>query len=122
MRTLLRNYLEHDLSRRDFTKSMLAMGFGASAINAVLDSAAMAAAPSSAEAYEVEGSGGLICVECFRAAGIEYVFDHGPSANLDQHFRQCGLHPCPFAGGHDHCYGVDIHACNKLRLKERSAT
>ena len=75
MRDLLRRYLEQDLSRRDFTKAMVAMGFSTSAIGAVLQSEAVAAAQSGGEAFEVEGSGGLIFVECLKAAGIEYVFD-----------------------------------------------
>ena len=75
MRTLLKQYLESDISRRTFTKSMLAMGFSASAINSVLHSAAMAVSPSAAEAFEVQGSGGMIVAECFKAAGIEYIFD-----------------------------------------------
>ena len=75
MRTLLKQYLEHDISRRNFAKSMLALGFSSSAINSVLHSAAMAASTSAAEAYDVEGSGGMIVAECFKAAGIEYIFD-----------------------------------------------
>ena len=75
MRTLLKQYLEHDISRRNFAKSMLALGFSSWAINSVLHSAAMAASTSSVEAYDVEGSGGMIVAECFKAAGIEYIFD-----------------------------------------------
>ena len=54
---------------------MLALGFSSSAINSVLHSAAMAASTSSVEAYDVEGSGGMIVAECFKAAGIKYIFD-----------------------------------------------
>ena len=75
MRNLLRKYFEQDLSRRDFTKAMLAMGFSASAISAVLRSEAMAESQSVSEAFDVEGTGGMILVECLKAAGIEYVFD-----------------------------------------------
>jgi benzoylformate decarboxylase len=75
MRSLLRQYLEQDLSRRDFAKALVAIGFSASAINAVLRSEAMAESQAAAEAFEVEGSGGMILVECLKAAGIEYVFD-----------------------------------------------
>lgn len=75
MRQLLRQYLEQDLSRRDFTKAMIAMGFSSSAVSAILSSEANAESRSMAEAFEVEGTGGLILVECLKAAGIEYVFD-----------------------------------------------
>lgn len=76
MRDLLRRYLEQDLSRREFTTAMLAMGFSSSAVSAVLNSEdnppVTEAAPG---AFEVEGTGGLILAECMKAAGIEYVFD-----------------------------------------------
>ena len=62
MRTLLRKYLEQDLSRRDFTKAMLAMGFSTSAISAVLSSEAVAESQALSEAFEVEGTGGMILV------------------------------------------------------------
>jgi benzoylformate decarboxylase len=75
MRTLLRKYLEQDLSRRDFTKAMVAMGFSTSAISAVLSSEAVAESQALSEALEVEGPGGMMLVEVMKAAGIEYIFD-----------------------------------------------
>ena len=47
---------------------MIAMGFSASAISSVLHSDANAESRSSAEAYEVEGSGGMILAEVLKAA------------------------------------------------------
>lgn len=75
MRTLLKQYLEHQLSRRDFSKSMLAMGFSAAAIQSVLSTEASAESLSSGGSFEVQGSGGMILAEILKAAGIEYVFD-----------------------------------------------
>ena len=75
MRTLLKQYLEHQLSRRDFAKSMLAMGFSAAAIQSILSTEANAESLSSGGSFEVQGSGGMILAEILNAAGIEYVFN-----------------------------------------------
>ena len=77
MRELVKQLLDQQLSRRDFGKSMLAMGFSATAVESVLNS--VAAAEGTLEAvdsgYEFTGNGGEVIAECLKAAGVEYVFD-----------------------------------------------
>ena len=75
MRELIKKLLDQDLSRREFAKSMLALGFSATAIESVLSSVANAATSSKPEVFEMAGSGGEVVAECLKAAGVEYVFD-----------------------------------------------
>ena len=75
MRTLVKKFLDQDLSRRDFGRAMVAMGFSGAAIDSVLSSVAYAAPTPPIEGFEFTGSGGEILAECFKAAGIEYIFD-----------------------------------------------
>ena len=51
MRELIKKLLDQDLSRREFAKSMLALGFSATAIESVLGSVANAATGSRQEAF-----------------------------------------------------------------------
>jgi acetolactate synthase-1/2/3 large subunit len=77
MRHLVKQLLDQELSRRDFGKAMLAMGFSSAAAESVLSSVAQAAdgALPPAGTYEFTGNGGEIIAECLKAAGVEYVFD-----------------------------------------------
>lgn len=75
MRQLIKQLLDQDLSRRDFAKAMLAMGFSSAAAQSVLHSVAEAADGEVVIGYEFTGNGGEIVAECLKAAGIEYVFD-----------------------------------------------
>ena len=76
MRHLVKQLLDQELSRRDFGKAMLAMGFSSAAAESVLNSVAQAAdEPVSQGSYEFTGNGGEIIAECLKAAGVEYVFD-----------------------------------------------
>jgi len=75
MRTLLRKFLDHELSRRDLMNTLAGLGFSAVAIDSVLSSVAAAAEDPPAGSAEFEGTGGEVLAECLRAAGVEYVFD-----------------------------------------------
>ena len=75
MRELVKQLLDQDLSRRDFGKALLAMGFTASAVESVLTSVAVAEEAEERAAFEFTGNGGEIIAECLQAAGIEYIFD-----------------------------------------------
>ncbi|MDP7042228.1 MAG: hypothetical protein QGF91_06210, partial [Gammaproteobacteria bacterium] len=76
MRHLVKQLLDQELSRRDFGKTMIAMGFSTAATESVLSSVAVAADEGvTAAAFEFTGNGGEVIVECLRAAGVEYVFD-----------------------------------------------
>jgi thiamine pyrophosphate-dependent acetolactate synthase large subunit-like protein len=77
MRQLIRQLLDQDISRRDFGKALLAMGFSSAATQSVLQSVAVAADGNDdvVNGYEFTGNGGEVVAECLKAAGIEYVFD-----------------------------------------------
>ncbi len=75
MRDLVKQFLDSDLSRRDFGKALLAMGFSQAAAQSVVSSAAVAAEPGPGGGYEFTGNGGEVIAECLQAAGVEYVFD-----------------------------------------------
>jgi thiamine pyrophosphate-dependent acetolactate synthase large subunit-like protein len=82
MQELVRRYLDRGLSRRGFVRAMSALGFTATATEAVLepldaseqasqqaDDLSTAAAPTN-----ITGSGGDLCVAQAKAAGAEYLF------------------------------------------------
>lgn len=88
MKDLTRGLLAQELTRREFARRMAALGFGAAAIESVVESAiepAMAADGVSAGGVSADngsragrefvGTGGEILAECLLAAGTEYVFD-----------------------------------------------
>lgn len=73
MRTLLKRLLDHEISRREFGRSMVALGFSAATVRTALASVADAAA--GADGTEFVGTGGEVLAECLRAAGVRYVFN-----------------------------------------------
>jgi thiamine pyrophosphate-dependent acetolactate synthase large subunit-like protein len=75
VRELIKQLLDQDLSRRDFGKAMVAMGFSAAATQSVLQSVARAEEAEALASFEFTGNGGETVAECLQAAGIEYVFD-----------------------------------------------
>lgn len=75
MKDLTKQLLDQELSRRDFTRSMAALGFSGAAIESVLASTEMPGAGVTRAGAEIVGSGGEILAECLLAAGTEYVFD-----------------------------------------------
>ncbi len=75
MRDLVKKLLDNDMSRRDFGRAMLAMGFSSTAAQSLLTSVAQAQDATESPGYEFTGNGGEIVAECLQAAGVEYVFD-----------------------------------------------
>jgi thiamine pyrophosphate-dependent acetolactate synthase large subunit-like protein len=75
MRTLLKQFMDQQLSRREAVSALMAIGFSATAVESVLSSVAEAAPQSAADAFELVGTGGDILAECLKAAGVEYIFD-----------------------------------------------
>ena len=78
MKDLTRALLASELSRRDFARGMVALGFSATAVESVLRSANAAGHLPGAGAEtdgNFSGSGGEILAECLLAAGAEFVFD-----------------------------------------------
>src|SRR5262249_33951453 len=76
MRELVRAYLDHDLSRRGFLRSMAAAGFTVAAAESVLAALAPAAAQTPGKPYvkPFEGTGGALLAEQLIQAGTEYLF------------------------------------------------
>ena len=79
MKDLARRLLAQDLSRREFSRAMAALGFGAAAIQSAFEFASAADVVANGESRhagsELIGSGGEILAECLLAAGAGYVFD-----------------------------------------------
>lgn len=75
MKTLVEKLLDQDLSRREFGKTMVALGFSGAAIESILQSVAYAAAEPPDDGFEFVGNGGEVLAECLKAAGVEFVFN-----------------------------------------------
>jgi thiamine pyrophosphate-dependent acetolactate synthase large subunit-like protein len=77
MRDLVRRYLDHGLSRRDFFDHMTALGFTMAAARALvkpLDAAEGSSRTDAPGVSNVEGTGGELVVAQAKAAGVEYLF------------------------------------------------
>ena len=75
MRSIFRQLVDHEISRREFTKSLAALGFSTSAISSLISSAGAAEAATGAEAVSVKGTGGKVLAAVLKSAGIDYVFN-----------------------------------------------
>lgn len=74
MRALLKQFLDQQISRRDFGAGLIALGYSAAAAQSVLSSVATAAEPLPAEGIRFKGTGAEVIVETLRAAGINNLF------------------------------------------------
>ncbi|TMA84664.1 MAG: twin-arginine translocation signal domain-containing protein, partial [Deltaproteobacteria bacterium] len=77
MRSLVRDFLNQDLSRRGFLKSMAAAGFTVAAAESVLQNLVpVAHADTAGKEYwkEFEGNGGAMLAEQLLQTGNEYLF------------------------------------------------
>ena len=77
MKALVKQYLDHGISRRGLMAGLGAMGLGTVAARAVAQSLRPAAAPAAAAPgtrREVRGTGGMLLVQQLKAAGVEYLF------------------------------------------------
>lgn len=82
MRTLVNKFLEKEISRRDFVKEMMALGFSVMAANSVLHTLSFASA-SKKSIKTVKGTGGELLVETLKAADVKYVFCNPGSSEVD---------------------------------------
>jgi benzoylformate decarboxylase len=73
MRDLLKDFLDHDISRREFAKGLTALGFSGAAANSLIASVT-AAEPLPRDGIKFEGTGAEIMWETLLAANIRYVF------------------------------------------------
>ena len=74
MRALLKQFLDQQISRRDFGAGLIALGYSAAAAQSVLSSVATAAEPLPGEGIRFKGTGAEVIVETLRAAGINNLF------------------------------------------------
>ena len=96
MKNLTKGLLARELSRREFTQGMAALGFSGAAIDAVLADIVVPEAGPPRQGLKKTGTGGEILTECLLAAGAEYVFDAnstGQSAFYDALMTRPQLKP-----------------------------
>jgi benzoylformate decarboxylase len=74
MRALFKQFVDHEISRREFAASLAALGFTATAVNSIAASLGGMEQPPPAEGVRIKGTGAEIFVETLRAAGIRNVF------------------------------------------------
>ncbi|MGH7774314.1 MAG: thiamine pyrophosphate-binding protein [Candidatus Binatia bacterium] len=89
MRDLVMRYLNHDLSRRSFLKSLAAAGFTMGAAQSVLQSLTPYVHAQDIPKQKIklfEGTGGELLAEQLMASGVEYVF--GNSGTGDSGFYE----------------------------------
>ena len=75
MKTLVKKFLDKEISRRGFVKSMVTLGFSTAAIDSVLNSIAYADTTPPSRGESFEGTGADVLIEVLKAAGIEYIFN-----------------------------------------------
>ena len=74
MKELFKRFFDHDISRRDFSKKLLAIGFSQVAVNSLITSVAEARDVIPREGKNIVGNGADILAESLRAANVEYIF------------------------------------------------
>lgn len=94
MRDLLMQFLGREISRRDFGRSLAALGLSAPAVNALLANAASAQQPTPGEGVAFTGTGAEVLVETLRAAGVRYIFGT-TSTGMSAFFDALTVRPDP---------------------------
>ena len=76
MKELIKQYLDHGMSRRQFTTALGALGMSTAAVKAVAQSLETfgQGSPPAAAMREMKGTGGALFVQQLKAAGVEHVF------------------------------------------------
>jgi benzoylformate decarboxylase len=74
MRRLVKQFVDAEISRREFTLGLAAFGFSGAAVEALASGLAGAQHPLPSEGVSIRGTGAEIFVETLRAAGIRNVF------------------------------------------------
>lgn len=74
MRSLLKQFMDRQISRRDFGRGLAGLGLSAAAVESVVGNFAIAQEPPPAEGVAFTGTGGEVLVETLGAAGVRYVF------------------------------------------------
>jgi thiamine pyrophosphate-dependent acetolactate synthase large subunit-like protein len=77
MKELIRQYIDHGISRRKLMTGLSAIGLSTVAAKSIAQSLAppaATAAPAAGATREMRGSGGALFVQQLKAAGVEYIF------------------------------------------------
>ena len=74
MRELLQQFLDHEISRREFGLGLSALGLSAAAVDAVVADAGGSAEPVPREGVKITGTGAEILLETFIAADLKFLF------------------------------------------------
>jgi thiamine pyrophosphate-dependent acetolactate synthase large subunit-like protein len=79
MKELIKQYLDHGISRRELMKGLSAVGLSTVAAKSVADAlrpapAQAAEAVAAGATREVKGTGGMLFIQQLKSAGVEYVF------------------------------------------------
>ena len=78
MKELIKQYLDHGISRRGLMAGLSTLGMSAVAAKSVAQSLApfgqAAAAPAAAAVREIKGTGGALFVQKLKAAGVQHIF------------------------------------------------
>jgi hypothetical protein len=77
MKDLIKQYLDHGISRRQLMRGLSAAGISTVAARSVMDAlapVAEAATVAGGAAREMKGTGGALFVQQLKAAGVEYMF------------------------------------------------
>ncbi len=75
MKSLLKKFLDHEISRRHFASGLVGLGFSGAAVDSILSSALAAETVLPQEGVPFQGRGAEILVETLKAAGIRHVFN-----------------------------------------------
>ena len=95
MRTLVRQYLDNELSRRGFMQQLAALGVSVSSAQALLSSISDATAAESDEipaARVVTGNGSDLLFDSLLDAGVQYIF-HGCGGGINRFFDSVVVRP-----------------------------
>ena len=90
MRDLFKQFLDHDISRREFAKGLTSLGLSTAAVHSVVSSLAQAAEPLPRDGVKVEGTGAQILWETVLAADAKYVFWHDRNRHVADFRRDDG--------------------------------
>jgi thiamine pyrophosphate-dependent acetolactate synthase large subunit-like protein len=74
MRDLIKQYLDHDISRREFASGLTSLGLSTAAVASVVTTMAKAAEPLPRDGIKFEGTGAEVLWETVLAADTKYVF------------------------------------------------
>lgn len=74
MRSLVKQFVDSEISRRDFALALAALGFSTAAVDSLAATLGGVQQPIPAQGVNIKGTGAEIFVETLRAAGIRNVF------------------------------------------------